>query len=479
MNTRRTLAILAGTVIALAGLYAGASWYAGREAQARIEQLVEQANLGLAAQWPVTQPQPVLRIDEYRRGWFSSRIRYTLAYQDADGHARGLHFQDALAHGPLPWAALRMGDWRPAIAYSRLVLAPGDTGGAWFDGVENRGAPLAIDTRIAFDGKVHAVWRLAAAQVRGQAVQVGFSAGRMTVDYDPATRASVASGALDHLALIMPDTGERLRLEGLSIQGDSASSGEDDGRTSHRLRIQRLALDRPDQPAVEAHGIEVGLDAARTGALVDGRLAYALDQLRVGELDMGRLEFQASAQHVDAGAFQALQQTWEDIAAAGDPDAGLDPADRAALLERLRPVLAAAPSVAIDALRWRNAQGQSQASLAVDFTPPGEGGDTDLGAFLERAIRQLRLNLEVSKAMLVETARRVNPGDADRTAALASMLFDGVTGRLARAGLVRVEDGAARLELAYSAGRVTLNGQAMPVADFLALVSPWLVGPAG
>jgi len=550
---RPGIAIAAGVALVVAGVYAGASWYAGREAESRIEQFVERVNLGLAAQWPVSEPQPVLRIDEYRRGWFSSRIRYALAYQDDAGRPRSLHFQDDLAHGPLPWAALREGDWRPAMAYSRLALAPGDAWRAWFDGVEGGGPPLTIDSRIAFDGKVHAVWRLQAARVRGEDAELSFGAGRMTVDYDPATGASEARGGLDDLALVVPGTGERLRLQGVAIRMDGTFPDEGGAQAHYRAQAREVSLEQPDAPLVEARDFEAGLDAARTGALTDGRLSYALGQFRVDGVDMGSLEFGASAERLDVEAFQALRLAWERIVAAGGDREGLSGEDQALLRERLRPVLAAGPSLAIDPLSWRNPQGRSRASLAVDFMAapgdeagadqpgggvpnggapnggvpngsvpngsvpngsvpnggvPGEAapeegvpgadgsgegmpdesepgadapggdvaGDGGIGAFVERAIREVRLDVELSRAMLIETARRVNPADGDRAAAMAGMVFDHFSGRLARAGLVRIDGGMVRIELSYGAGRVVLNGQAMPVGDFLALVSPWLVG---
>uniref|UniRef100_UPI0033425887 YdgA family protein n=1 Tax=Castellaniella defragrans TaxID=75697 RepID=UPI0033425887 len=482
--SRSRVAIAAGVVVvALAGAYVGGSWYAGREAQSRIEQFVEQINLDLAKQWLVTERQPVLQIEEYQRGWFSSRIQYSLSQQDERGGAHRFRFHDDLAHGPLPWAALREGDWRPAMAYSRLTPDRDDVSRdwfegisrAWFDGVEGGAAPLTINTRIAFDGSVHSIWNLSAAQVRGEEAQLAFSAGRMTVDYDPSARTSEVQGELDNLTLVTPETGERLLLEGLTIQGKRAPSGEDAENMRHRLRIRQVSFAQSEQPMFGAQDVEVGLDAVRAGALVDGQLVYTFDRFQIEERDMGRLALEASVKRLDAQAFQSLQQSLEQMAMVDDL-ADLSDAEQAALRERLQSVLAAGPTVAIDALRWSNAEGQSQASLAVDLAAPdaGDAGE-DAGALMARAIRQVRLNVDVPKVMLIETARQMNPDDPDREAAMMSMMFDGLSNQLVREGLIRVEDGAARLDLVYGDEQVTLNGQAMPMADFIALVSPLFI----
>lgn len=471
----RVGAALAGFLLVVVGAYAAGSWYAGREAQARIGQLVEQVNLGLAAQWPTDRLQPVLHVDEYQRGWFSSRIQYTLRYPGDDGAARDIHFQDELAHGPFPWTLLSQGDWRPVLAHSRLALMSGTRGDD-----PKAAPPLTIETRIAFDGKVHAVWRLAASRVQDDTADLAFGTGHMTVDYDPATQASALAGSLETLTLVLPEAGERMRLEGLSFQGDSTLSGDGDGQARQGLQIRRLVFELPEAPAVEANDVRLDLAAIRAHGLVDGRLDYALDQWRIDGRDMGGLEFKAHVERLDPEALRALQQEWDLIVAERAPDEGLDPHDHERLLERLRPVLATAPALAVDALRWRNREGQSEAMWIVEFSPPGEAqADRDVGALIERATRQFRLRLDISKAMLVETARRMDPAQADRTAAMTSMLFDSFSGQLARAGLIRIEDGVARFDLAYGAGRISLNGQDMPVADFIALVSPWLPSALG
>lgn len=476
----RAAAALAGFMLAVVGAYTAGSWYAGREAQARIGQLVEQANLGLAAQWPATGLQPVLRIDEYQRGWFWSRIQYTLRYPGNGGLARDIHFDDELSHGPFPWAMLREGDWRPALAHSRLALVSVDGSGTSAGVLEGQAPPLVIQTRIAFDGRVHAAWHLAAGRMQDESADLSFGAGHMTVNYDPATQASTVDGGLDALTLILPETGERMRLEGLSFQGESTFSSNTDGRAQQGLRIRQAVFEMPDSPPVEAIGVVIDLAAIRAHGLVDGRMAYALEQWRIDGRDMGQLEFQAHAERFDPVALGALQREWEQIVADGALDEGLDQQDHAILIERLRPVLATAPAVAIDALRWRNPEGQSQATWLMEFTPPGdEQAYGDVGALIDRAIRQFRFQLDISKAMVVETARRMDPAQADRTAAMTSMLFDSFAGQLARAGLIRVEDGVVRFDLVYGAGQLALNGQDMPVADFFALVSPWLSGSLG
>src|SRR5690606_36466771 len=114
--SHRSLKTAAGLVAALALAYGGGSWYAGRLAQDRIEAWVEQANLEIAAQWTSSDPRPVLTVQDYRRGVFSSDVRYGFQFRDEEGKDQVLSLRDVLSHCPWPWAALRQGEWRPAAA---------------------------------------------------------------------------------------------------------------------------------------------------------------------------------------------------------------------------------------------------------------------------------------------------------------------------------------------------------------------------
>ncbi|HUH40181.1 MAG TPA: YdgA family protein [Castellaniella sp.] len=476
MKASRLLALLC-TMLILVGAYTAASWYAGREDQTRIEQFVEQINLGLAAQWPVSEPQALLRIEDYQRGWFSSDIHYQFVFQGEDGRPQHIAFQDALNHGPWPWAALREGDWHPAMAYSQLALSGGGLTAPWFDGVHGGGGtPLMISTRIGFDGTAHSVWLVRPAQVRASGMQLDIGAGRLTVDYDADTRASSAQGSLGELTLLALDTGERMHLQDLSLQSNNAFSGDSGMQAHYRAQVGQTTIQQPDAPVVGLKTLVVMLDAAQTGALADAQLRYTVDQVQVGATDLGAFDLGMRAQQVNVAAFQALAQAWADIT--GDDDAeGLTPAEQAVLTQHLLPVLAAGPSFLLEPASRRNDKGRSQASASVIFQAPSPQAqaDTDPGAVLEDALRQARLTLEVSRPMVIEAVRRASPHDADRAAAMAGMMYDHFIGQFSRAGLIELQQDVARLDLSYGAGQVVLNGRSMPVADFYALISPLLM----
>ncbi|MHA3903292.1 YdgA family protein [Castellaniella sp. WN] len=466
--SRRSLKTAAGLVAALALAYTGASWYAGRLAQDRIEAWVEQANGEIAAQWTSADPRPVLKIEDYRRGIFDSDIRYGFEFHDDEGHDQTLGLHDALRHGPWPWVAVRQGEWRPAAAWSLIEPLPGGPWQPWFDALPAGAAPWTLQSRIGFDGRVAARWRLEPVRLADD--RLDFSGGLVRIDYDPGTRQTAVSGHVDRLAAFDADSGVRVRVEGLDFDGTTTRSGETDLQSRQQARFGQIQVDVPDSPPVALIEPSLRSDTARTGSLLDSRLAYDLGRLQVDRQDLGRITLALSAEHLDVPALQALAGALERLNEGDDPDEGLSEQDQERLRALAVPVLAASPRLSLDGLRWETPQGASELKAQAEFRPAAEDAPRDLGGLIESAIRQLSAHLSLSKPMLLQVVRQTQRGDGgpDMAVALVSMLFDQYAGRLERQGLVQRQGDAVTAGYRYADGQVTANGRTMSPAEFIA-----------
>ncbi|CAM5184008.1 GTP-binding protein YdgA OS=Castellaniella defragrans (strain DSM / CCUG 39792 / 65Phen) OX=1437824 GN=BN940_05841 PE=4 SV=1 [Castellaniella denitrificans] len=465
--SHRSLKTAAGLVAALALAYTGASWYAGRLAQDRVEAWVEQANQEIAAQWASADPRPVLTIQAYRRGVFSSDIRYGFQFRDEDGRDQTLGLHDALAHGPWPWAAVRQGEWRPAAAWSLIEPLPGGLWQPWFDAQPAGAAPWTLRSRIGFDGRVAAQWRLEPARLAGN--RLDFSGGLVRIDYDPETREAAVSGRVDRLDAVDADSGVRVRFEGLDFDGRTTRSGESDLQSRQQARFGQIHVDVPDAPPVAFIGPSLSLDTVRTGGLLDSRLAYDLGQLQVDRQDLGRITLALTAEHLDVAGLQALADELGQLNRREDPDEALSEQDRQRLRALAVPVLAAGPRLTLDALRWETPQGTSELKALAEFRPAAEDAPQDLGGLIESAIRQLSAHLSLSKPMLLQVVRQTQHGEgADTAVALTSMLFDQYAGRLERQGLAQRQGDAVAADYRYADGQVAVNGRTMSPAEFAA-----------
>lgn len=455
----RRLKLAAGAVAVLVLAYGAASWYAGRVTQQSIEAWVAQANQDIQAQWASGGQPPVLRVDDYRRGLFSSQIRYVFEFRDDQGSDQAVTLQDDLQHGPWPLAAVREGHWQPLAAYSQVRPLPGGPWQPWFAAAgDGAAAPWQADSQVGFDGRVASLITLM--PVHAPDRQVDFSGGTMQLAYQPQTRQLSLSAQAQSLEIQDPGLSVRLRAEGLQFDSETTRSGDVDLQSSQHLKLAQLRVLDGDNPEIRLAQPSMQVQTARTGGLLDSRVQYDLQQLQAGDQDLGAMVLKASVEQLDVQAFQALLMTLDQIEA--DDDAPLSPQDE----QRLRPLvvaaLASSPRLSLDDFSWTTPKGKTDARVLARFRPAADDAPQDLGALLERGIDRVTLHAGVSKPMLVDILGRSQAGASpDMMVALFSMLFDQFSGRLARAGLVREQDGQVQTDLAYADGQVTVNDQSM------------------
>ncbi len=464
--SRRSLKVITGLVAVIVVAYGGASWYAGRLAQQSIESWVAQANQEIQSQWTSNDPRPVLRIDDYRRGLFASQVRYVFEFRDDGGSTQTLALEDDLRHGPWPLAAVKAGFWRPLAAFSQVRPLPGGPWQPWFDALPGGTAPWEADSRVGFDGHIASVWRFAPVHAADKSLD--FSGGTLTVDHDSRDRRTVLSGHMDSLDILAPDSGARVQLRGLEFDSQTTRSGDADLQSRQRIRLNQARFLSPESGEVLFRQPSFGMEAARTGSLLDSRVQYDLGQVRVGSQDMGTMQLKASVEQLDVVALRPLILALERIQASrGDDSAPLSAQDEQRLRTLMMPVLASSPRVSLDTLNWATPQGRTEIQAQAQFRPAGDDAPQDLGGLIEQGIGQVSAHLLLSKPMLLQVLRQSQTGgNPDVAIALFSMMFDQYAGRLERQGLVSQKDGQVLADVRYADGRMTVNGTEMTPAAF-------------
>src|SRR5690606_2634804 len=91
-----------------------------------VERLVAQSNERMAKLLGpnMARDNLTIEINKYERGLFASDVVYTFRVKDAGGKQHDLILKDHLLHGPLPWEALKAGEFSPVLALSRSELLP-------------------------------------------------------------------------------------------------------------------------------------------------------------------------------------------------------------------------------------------------------------------------------------------------------------------------------------------------------------------
>ncbi len=465
-----------GAVAILGAAYLGATWYIGKKAQATISDMVGQANQRLVALLGPDSGRSGLKveIEDYQRRFFSSDVVYSVRMKDAAGKQVDLRLQDHLQHGPFPLNALRAGTLKPLLAHStaRLVATPATQ--AWVD--SQKGAtPLLIETQVGLRGAGRSVWTFFPTELAQEGERLSFSGGTLAMNLSNDYADSHATGEFPSFSYASERDGGKVEVR--NIQVDSKTGQEGAGRTRVRtvLKIDALNIGGRPQQAVHIEKMAANLDSLQNGNMLEGSLSYDFGRVAIGSVDLGSITIGGKAAQVDMAALSALAGEYDAIKAKhgvlDDRDLVLTDDEQAVLRAKLQPVLAAQPSLAIDPLIWKNAKGQSRASLHVLLTAAAESQNQDVDIILSQVLKQLRLDLTLSKPMFIQAFGQLqNAASADQRLQmemLGAMLYDQYVIRLQQAGLVKVDGDSAASAIRYENDGIEVNGTAMSVPEFM------------
>ncbi|SRR5690554_2076567 len=469
-------AVLAGSLLVAAAAYTGVAWYVGSEAEKTIRTAVDRANQQIVKTLgpDLGSVGATIEIADYQRGVFSSRARYTVAVQDGEDRVV-FTMHDLMQHGPFPLDLLRQGELAPQLAYSRSQLEDTESVKRWFDAA--RGAlPLTAQTRIGFNGQGSTVWELAPLQWMADGDRFSFSGGQMQARFTNDFRDSVAHGHFDGLVVGEGSDGETVSLENIRFESRSSTASDDSVQMHSTVKVDSLVVDAVAAQSLKLEHVSLAFDSRQQASLLDAALRYDVERMLVGDIDLGSITLGGKVARLDFEAFSALLSEYDAIAAEHGAQDGEDfdltEKDEARLMARIVPALASSPEVAVQPVSWRNAKGETTLALNIAMQPLPDGDVQAQEEALADSVREMRLEIALSRPMLLEAISRATGGDdeASEFEVFAGLMFDAYTERLQRQGLVRREDDRVLSTAVYRDGVVTLNGQQMSVEEFLILL---------
>ncbi|NYT22996.1 YdgA family protein [Alcaligenaceae bacterium] len=468
-------AVLAGAIVFVAAAYTGVSWYVGMRAEETIRTAVERANARIVKTFGPDMGAlgATLDISEYRRGVFSSDVRYTIVIQDGDDHLE-LGMDDRMQHGPFPWALVKQGSFSPLLAYSRSQLVDTQAVKRWFDAA--RGAmPLEADTRIGFGGRGLSVWRFAPLEWAMDGDRLSFSGGEARIRFSNDFRDSEGEGDFSSLAVSDGTEDETFVLKDIRLRSNASTAADDTVQVRSTLEAASFAIEEiVAEENLTVEGILLAFDSRQQASLLDASLRYDFQRVLVGDLDLGSISVGGMAARFNYEAFSALLAEYDAIelehgAGEGEgADFELTPQDETRLLAKVAPVLVSSPEFALHPVAWRNEKGESTLSVKAAFQPLAADAAEYAGTFTE-ALREVNIELVLSRPMFLQAFAQAGGGASERQQLemLAGLMFDRYISELEREGLARREGDRALTTIVYADGAVNVNGRAFSVEEFL------------
>lgn len=467
--------IALAVLLVAAGAAGAGAWYTGKQVESLLGDKVAEANDALRRQLPGSEIN--LQLVALERGVFSSQARYRVDLGElaVDLPSSELVLVERIEHGPLPLSRLLRLQWRPVLTHGQARLERNALSAPLFE-MSGEAEPLTLATTLHYNRTASVAIELAPLRVAAPHYTLDFSgfSGTLAGDREHLR----GHGGFQRLELRAADPSPaRLEVRGVHFEVDRTLSPSGLFQGEQSGRVARLDIQLPELAPLVLSGIDlrdrVSEDAGRLAAEFGSRV----EEVRYGDAPLGALELNWSVRDLQIAALRELAELLALHADALGDEAGhggLSPSQEEQLRQALYRLLASQPQLNLERLALRTRNAESQLRIALTLNRP-EDGELTPEAFLRQLLARLNIELELPKATirdLVGYQALLDPIlDAEAVALEAGMLAE-MAGEMAVAlQLAALENDTLTSRLSYAEGRVTFNGNSMPVEEFTALLS--------
>ena len=477
--------IALGVVIAAGVIWAGSTWYIGKQIETRKDEMIAKINTVLSERFP-TQKLSVSTVN-YHRGFFSSTTQ--VVFQSA---ATGddavfspddqLVFNTTIEHGPFPVSALKQFKLAPSLAMVHNELSDNKLAKPLFE-VSNNVSPLISDSIVGFSGGTSSTIRVAALETAKEGEDGALKTGEFILHLDAdkdgenittsGSWPSVTASYTDEMGL--PTT---LKLNDLTFNGNrvTGTSGLPTGDSS--ASIKSLAFSK-GETSLALNDLALNSGAQEAQGKYAGNAKYHVASIKLNNADLGSADLQLSMKNLDAAVMKKVVEQYRlalQESLSGENSEAAEAASQK-LAAEFKNLLKGSPAFSVDTLKLKNSAGES----TFDFNLALKDGDlkaeslNNVPELLQNTVQTLNTHLSVNQAMAEEMAKQIVMAqgldeETAKAAAKQSVAQFAMVGEMTQ--LVKNQDGKVTTDLSYSDGKVTLNGKTQPLADFLAQYIP-------
>ncbi|CZU26367.1 YdgA family protein [Enterobacter ludwigii] len=480
--------VAVGVIVALGVVWTGASWFTGKQLESRLAEMVAQANGELKRGAPEAGVE--LAYQNYQRGIFTSHMQVVV--KPVAGNENGwlkpgqsVVLDEVVSHGPFPLAQLTSFNLIPSMASVHTVLVNNDLTKPLFDLAKNE-SPFEVNTRISYAGDTRSSIDLKALNYEKDNEKVTFSGGNFKVDADRDGNVfSLTGEAESGLINAVNEYGQKVQLtfNNLKADGDSKMTDFKERIGNQKLSFDKIAIAVEGKEMAVLEGMEVDgkSDVSKDGKSINTQLDYALKSLKVQNQDLGTGKLSLKIGNIDGQAWHEFSQKYSKESQALLSNAALQQNPEvyqqqamAVLMNNLPILLKGEPVITLAPLSWKNSKGETNFNLSLFLKDPATatGEPQTLAQEVDRSVKSLdsKLTIPVDMAteFMTQIAKLEGYGDED-AGKLASQQVKGLAAMGQMFRITKMEDNTISTSLQYANGQVTLNGDKMPLEDFVGM----------
>ncbi|WP_159566375.1 YdgA family protein [Budvicia diplopodorum] len=518
--------VAVGVLAVLGGAWVGASWYTGKLIETQINQGLIEAKVQVNKYFPTANSN--LTIAKYQRGIFSSQIAYTVEVSvdpaakvatdpvevNADPATKEyVTINQNVSHGPFPLEKLSL---VPKLAYSTIELVNTESIKPLFDMSKGQ-SPLTVNALSSYDGSTAV--KLVVAPMEDKTAQDPASAlkfngltfdGTIVVEKDK-NRFNFVSTPIE-----LTESGSSLNVNKMNLEGsidntthvidstldigDVVMNAVDEEKHQERYTFKDIALNGSvkngkfdmnvglanfkmksfvqevnGQSTLSVSDLTISSDVKEDDKNIDQTLNTTVGNLTVANHNLGSGHMLLKMNQFDGNALRYINKNSNQISAlllnSAMGNSSASALDDNQLMTQLMTFLEGNPTIAISPLIWKNAKGESQLDMSLTLKRPESMNFTDIGQLAAQLIKQFSSTTHLSVPMIAEQAKMNSQAfdgmSAEEAQAAADMTVKDLIAMGTEMKTLTVQGDELTSSFNYADGIIDLNGQKMPVEQFL------------
>ncbi|CCO78586.1 YdgA family protein [Erwinia amylovora] len=479
--------IAVGVIVALGVVWTAGAWFTGKQLEKKMDQMVQQAN----EQIQEVAPESRLKVSyqDYQRGVFSSSARFILqsSSQTEDNSVlkpgQTVEFKEVIDHGPLPLAQLKKVNLIPSMASVHTELLNTDAVKKLFEVTKGKSI-VQGETRIGYGGSTHSDIHLLPTDYSNaqSGERFAFDGGTLKIDVDDKGDKITFNADVGNVQLTgknQLDAVVTFDLSGLRLDANTHLSPEGMRIGDQTVALQKLIASVNGKEALTAEGLNGKSTFDSKENRVSGQIDYTLNGLKIDGQNFGKGKLSMKLADFDGKAMKAFSENYNrqlqtlsaDTALQANPELYQQRASEI-LTANLPLLLKGDPSITIAPFSWTNDKGESTFTLSAQFKDPANAAATAQSPSqqLDSVLKSLDTKLAISMDMATDTMTHVALAEGYSREDAARLADQQVKGLAAMGQMFKVttqQDNNIVTSLQYAAGQVTMNGEKMPLEQFL------------
>ncbi|MGL4858927.1 MAG: YdgA family protein [Enterobacteriaceae bacterium] len=472
--------IAVGVIVAIGAVWTGTTWYTGQKVESELTRLTDEANQALQ------KSGASLKMDSFKRSFFSSEAEMSLHIPVEDGKTVIIPFIDQIEHGPFPVSRLKSLRLIPTMLVSHTTLGKNEVTQPVFDFVKGDNF-FTASTSISYGGAFDTEISLLPVEFEKDGTTIKFSGLQVSGSASSFSTPVSAAGSMDLLSV--QDSRNSFIMKDLRFDGVQSPVSMENYVAEQKGTIGQITYTSVSDKVTLALK-NIALDGNITGdkEFYKGYILYSVDQTTIQDKDFGAGKLKIGFDNLDRAAIDDYNQAVQKQFFAADSAENIlnqTEQQQRQLVEigkqTFQRLLKKNPQFRIEPLSWKNSQGESLYNLDVRLqdAPIKEDENAALQAFA--FIKELNSSLSISLPMSNElvtsflTSQGMDPVQAEQEATTRINMMKGVISMVP--GLVTEKEGSLLNNLQYSNGQVTLNDKKMFLEQFITEYLPF-AGPS-